>query len=209
MLGQGVSLAVLGGYGDLAANLVWIRMNAAWERRERLEVLAHIEMATALSPDAAFFWINGARIIANDMPIWVVGEARMDSLYESDSGRAVRRRYAARALAFLDKAPPVVSEGYPLLLERAILYWKQLEDLPAALDCLRRAIAAEGAPYYLSRVYAELLIRHGQAPEALAFLKAHFANLPDDDPTALKELVRYRIWELEQTLRSASEAVSP
>lgn len=199
-LGQGITLAALGGYSDVAANLVWIRMNRYWERRQREEVIARLRIATALSPDSAFFWVNGARLIANDMPVWEIGDDRMGELQTTPEGRAIQARYARLALEFLDDAPPGVARSLDLLVERAVIHWRKLHDLPAAIEILGELVARPDTPHYLRRIYAELLVRDGRAAEALAFLERHYATLRDDDPEALKHVVAERIRALRRAL---------
>lgn len=202
-LGRGVSLAALGGYRSLAANLVWVGMYAEWSHRRLEETRRGIELAVALNPDLTFFWIDGARIIANDMPVWEIGEERMNDLFETPEGNAIRYRYARRALAFLDQAPTDLQGSFSILKERGVIHWKRLDDLDGAIGYLRQAMLTPEPPYYLGRVCAELMVKQGRLREALDFLVGYYATLPDNDPRALKPLVAKRIHELQRSLESA------
>ncbi len=195
-LGQGISLAALGGYRNIAANLVWIELYRDWQRRRAPEVLEKMSLAVALNPDSEFFWIDGARIIANDMPVWEVGDDKADSLFDTQAGGEVRRDYGRRALAFLRKAPPEFSRDPEMLVEQGLIWWKKLDNLGRAADFFLRAASQENAPYYISRVYAELLHKNGQTEEAYQYLKRHYETLPDDDIRAMKPFVARRIEEL-------------
>lgn len=201
-LGQGITLAALGGYSDIAANFVWIRMNRSWERRMREEVISRLRIATSLSPESTFFWVNGARIVANDMPVWEVGDDFMATLQTTAEGREIQARYARLALELLDDAPPAVASSEALLVEKCVIYWRKLDDLAAAIEILRALVERPETPYYLHRIYGELLVRAGRPSEALAFLERHYATLPDEDPAALKPVVASRIRELRQRMET-------
>lgn len=208
-LGRGVSLAALGGYRTLAANLVWVRMYSDWRYQMRPEVLDGIQLAVALNPDMAFFWIDGSRIIANDMPVWEVGEEQMNSLFETPEGIEVRKRYGREALAFLDQAPAWMDREFDVLKEKGVIHWRRLDDLPRAIDYFQRASALPGAPYYLARVCAELMVKQGDIAGALRYLETHWQTLPEDDPMALKGLVGQRILELRAQLASGQNDLAP
>ncbi len=195
-LGQGLSVAILGGYRNISANFVWVSMYGDWQYRRNQEVLRKMRLAVALNSSALFFWIDGARIIANDMPVWEVGDRAAGSLFDTPAGREVRYRYARLALDFLARAPTSVASSQKILREKGVLHWKKLDDVPGALTYFEQAVALPNAPYYLSRVYAEILVKDGQVGKAYAFLKAHFATLPDGDLGAMKPLVANRIHQL-------------
>src|SRR5688572_11159098 len=70
--GQGVTLALLGGFRALVADVVWIRMYVLWERRDLPGTQSLIQLASAIDPRPVYFWVNGARILANDLAAWRV-----------------------------------------------------------------------------------------------------------------------------------------
>lgn len=201
-LGHGVSVAALGGYRNLTANLVWINMYRHWERLERDETLRQMNLAVALNPNSEFFWLDGARIIANDMPTWEVGIESADVLDNTPEGIQIRYRYARMALEYLEGAPSWLSHEESILTERGLICWRKLDDLDAALGYFSQIALGEDAPYHLSRVYAELLVKNGQIEEAYRFLSEHLKTLPDDDLTAMKPLVEKRVAELAALLKS-------
>ncbi len=203
-LGQGITLAALGGYRNIAANFVWISMYGDWRYRLKPEVLKKMKLAVSLNPDSAYFWIDGSRIIANDMPVWQVGDDFMESLFETKEGIAVRKEYGEQALAFLEMAPQGVSQQIPVLVEKAVICWQRLEDLDRALVYFKQAVEREAVPNYVCRVYAEILVKNGQVKEAYEYLKIHYAGLSDEDRTAMKPFVARRIEELKEKLAAGS-----
>lgn len=204
-LGGGLTLAFLGGYRNIASNLVWISMYTDWQYRRIQTVIEKIELALALSPESLNLWIDGSRIIANDAPVWEVGDDFMDSLFSSPEGVAVRQKYGERALDFLEKAPENLSENVRILVEKGSIYWRRIGDLDQAIDFFEQAASKAESPYFVKRVYAELLVRNGQVRVAYEYLKKHYATLPDDDIAAMKPLVRTRIQQLEQVLKELGD----
>lgn len=202
-LGQGLSVAILGGYRNISANLVWVSMYADWQYRRKEDTLSKMNLAVALNPSSLFFWVDGARMIANDMPVWEVGDAAAGTLFETTDGIEVRYRYGRTALDFLGRAPESIAVNSKVLREKAVIHWKKLDDLKGALIYFEQAVAQPNAPYYLSRVYAEILIKDGQINKAHTFLQEHFASLPDDDMRAMKSLVAKRIQDLTILLQQA------
>src|SRR5688500_3946230 len=73
--GQGVTLALLGGFRALVADALWIRMYVLWERRDLPGTQTLIQLVTAIDPRPVYFWKNGARIVANDLAAWRIDAA--------------------------------------------------------------------------------------------------------------------------------------
>ena len=74
--GQGIVLAVLGGFRTLMADILWLQTMQAWEKEDLNKTLSLIQFTTTVDPEPKFFWLNGARIIANDMPHWDASQGR-------------------------------------------------------------------------------------------------------------------------------------
>ena len=198
--GQGLSLAVLGGYRSAVANFVWLDMNGSWERREFDETLSRIVLATTIDPRPEIFWLNGSRVIANDMPFWGNEEERRHNPLMRGSTEEIQRRFALRAIELLEQARMFHPTNTVFIVEQAMICWRKLDDLEMAAELFREATSRDGAPYYCFRIYAELLLKLGRESEALSFLIAHYESLPDDDIQAMKPVVAARIDELRRSL---------
>lgn len=198
--GQGLSVAILGGYRSVAANLVWLSMNQNWEERDLAGTLGKIAFATSIDPRPEIFWLNGSRIIANDMPTWTVGLENSDSLVETSEGKAIASQFADRALGFLEGSR-VYHEGNPkIYIEEAMILWRKSNDLEGAIGRFEKAINTASPPYYAFRVYGELLVKLGRKKEALNLLESHYKDLPDDSIEAMKPVVAERIQNLRREL---------
>ena len=62
--------APVGGYRTLAADCLWLKTNLAWENRDPVRVRRLIGFTLMADPKAPYFWLNGARILAYDLPAW-------------------------------------------------------------------------------------------------------------------------------------------
>ena len=194
LAGRGGSLAVLGGMRSVVASGFWLRANLAWERRDPVETTALLELTVAADERPLYFWLNGARILAYDVPAW----------QPVDTPLAVRQRAAEeqahRALAFLEKALRWHGPDAGLYVEMANIYLRRLGDLESAAHCYRLAAEQSGAPYYAARIHAELLRELGRPQEALLWLRQVLPQLPADDPAARRTVVLERIKALELEL---------
>ena len=198
--GQGLSLALLGGFRALVADAAWIQMYALWEKRDLpgTETLARV--VTTIDPRPVYFWLNGARIVAYDFPAWRIEAAGGYDAVPAEAQRAVRHEQARAALRLLGAAVALHPASPELWVEQANIELNRLGDLDAAAATYRRAAALPGAPYYVARLHAEILRRAGRRAEALAWLIALHPTLPAGDDGAAAPVVLERIRELERDL---------
>lgn len=188
----GGSLAALGGWRAAAAGACWLRANLAWERRDAAETRLLVELTVATDGRPVYFWLNGARMMAYDFPVWRAAGA------PGAVREKIVREEAGRALAFLGRGAarhPAKAEFY---LEMANLHLRALGDRAGAARLFRQAAEQPGAPWHAARIHAELLRELGRPAEALAWLRGILPGLPADDPAARREVVLQRIAELER-----------
>lgn len=197
--GQGVTLALLGGFRALVADATWIRMFVAWEKRDLAGTQTLVQLVTAIDPRPAYFWINGARIIAHDLSTW-----RLDAAGGDAAGPAVEQRIdreqGAVALQHLDAAMAFHPANPDLWIERASIQITRMRDVLAAAESYRRAWELPRAPFYTARLHAEMLRRAGRREDALQWLVRLHPTLPSADPGAGRDVVLARIRDLEREL---------
>lgn len=190
--GSGGTLAVLGGLRAAVAGGFWLRTNLAWERRDPAATTRLLNLTVVADERPLYFWLNGARMLAYDLPEWRSAGAPL----------ALRQRMAdeqARiALDFLATGRQTHGAAAELTIEMANIRLRALGDREGAARLFRLAAEQPGAPYYAARVHAELLRELGRPAEALAWLKQILPTLPADDPAARREVVLERIKGLEQ-----------
>ena len=199
-LGQGVTVGLLGGFRAIVADLFWIRTNSIWETNDLPGTQTSIKLVTAIDPRPLYFWLNGSRMIAYDMPNWRIDKAGgYDAVPEAVKRRfdeeqsAVGIRYLQNALEF--------HPGDPLLiLEIANVHLNRLKDVETAAKFYLEATRHPDAPFYAARIHAELLRKLGRNAEAYAFLKQLHPTLPAEDIGAQSDVVLGRIRELEEEL---------
>lgn len=203
--GAGALVGWLGGFRALAADFLWIRMYAGWEQRDLPGTQTWLRAVVAVDPRPLYFWLNGARILAYDLPVWRIEAEGGYEVVPETRRRVIEIEHARLALAQIAAARRVQAETIPLWIEQAHIELNKLGDVAAAADSYRRAWEEKGGPYYAARIYAELLKRQGRHAEAYAWLRALYPQLPPDDEAADAPLVLARIRELERTLRIAPE----
>lgn len=196
--GQGVTLALLGGFRALVADAAWVRMYVLWERYDLPGVEALVRLVTSIDPRPLYFWINGARIIAYDLASWRIMLAGGYETTPEAVQERIGREQAERALRHLDQAMAFHPQSAELWIERANIQLNRLRDIPAAAASYRRASEQPNAPLYAGRLHGELLRRLGLKSEALAWLREFYTTLPPDDEGT--QIVGERIKQLEREL---------
>ncbi len=204
-LGQGVVIGLLGGFRAILADFLWLSVNLGWERRDLARTHALIRLATTVDARPHYFWINGARILAYDMPQWRIEAAGGPAVVGAAARRTIDEEQAELALELLAAALRHHPGDPFLLLEVGNIRLRRLGDLAAAAEAYREAAGRPGVPYYAARIHAEFLKQLGRKPEALAWLIDLHPRLPADDPTAMADVVLERIRGLENELRVADE----
>lgn len=184
--------------GELTADVAWVRLNAAWERRDEPAVRALMGLTLAASP-GEYFRLNCARMVAFDLPAWRMRE-------HPGAPESVRAHWRAQggqeALALLQESGAVSANRW---IEAANIALYGLGDRARAAELYRRAAERPGAPWHAGRIHAQLLRELGRDREAADWLRAWLPRLPADDPAAQRELVAARLADLELELRSRGE----
>lgn len=215
-LGQGVTVGLLGGFRAIVADLFWISANAAWDTEDLPATQTLIKLVTAIDPRPLFFWINGANMIAYDMPHWRIRAAGgYDAVSAAEQSRFDREQ-AAVALKLLQEALAQHPEEASLYICQANIQLNRLKDTAAGAESYRMAAAQPKAPYFAGRIYGELLKRMGRKQEAYVWLKEFYPTLPKPGSTqatpwqietAMADVVLTRIRELEQELKVPRDQV--
>jgi tetratricopeptide (TPR) repeat protein len=199
-LGEGITVGLLGGFRAIVADFFWLRTNSLWEDTDLPGTQTSIKIVTAIDPRPLYFWLNGSRMIAYDMPHWRIARA---GGYET-TPQAVQRRFdeeqARVAINYLQRAYGFHPEHPLVTLEIGNIYLNRLKDLETAAAYYLKASRHPEAPYYAARIYAELLRKLGRKKEAYTFLRELHPRLPVDDIFAQSAVVLERLRDLEAEL---------
>ncbi len=149
-----VQPAKTGGYRTLAADYSWLQTNLAWETRDAAKVRRMIDLTVSADPRTAYFWLNGARMIAYDFPVW------QDDFAGANAPLAVqaswRKMGADEALLLLERGQQWHGKSAALHLEMANICLYALGDRHRAAGYYRLAAEQSDAPDYAARIYARL-----------------------------------------------------
>lgn len=199
-LGQGVTVGLLGGFRAIVADFFWIRTNAVWEKSDIPATQTSIKLVTAIDPRPLYFWLNGSRMIAYDMPNWRIDKAGGYEAVPDSVKRRFDEEQSAIGIKYLESALSFHPDHPLLVLEIGNVHLNRLKDVETASRYYLRASKLPDAPYYAARIYAELLRRLHRNAEAYEFLKKLYPTLPKNDMMAQSSVVLERIRELEGEL---------
>lgn len=198
--GDALFTAMLGGFRTVAADLAWLWAAEAVDDRDAATTETMLGWTTMLDPRSLYFWLNGARILAYDLPEWQWANIGRAGRTGDMHVRASERQAGMRALRWLDQATTSHPDSAAVWIERANIELNRLRDLDAAALSYRRAWEQPHAPYYAARLHGELLRRAGHKAAALSWLVRLYPQLPPGDEAAAADLVLARIRQLEREL---------
>lgn len=201
-VGQGVTVGLLGGFRALVANFMWLHTNVIWMDDDLPGTQTMINLVTTVDPRPVYFWLNGARMMGYDMPVWRIraqGDGDYDAVPQSVIER-IDREQGEIAIRYLGRGRSFHPENPRFHIEMANLYQRKVRDLEAAAEQYRLASELPNAPAYAPRIHAELLRRLGRQREAYEWLVQLYPTLDPEGWTDRADLVLDRIRELEEEL---------
>ncbi|MFP4351285.1 MAG: tetratricopeptide repeat protein [Puniceicoccaceae bacterium] len=188
-MGQTVLIGTLGGLRALAADFLWLRAYNYWQERNHGLTEATTRAVTRLQPDYPYFWIETARMIVFDMPVWRFGPDRSPP---KSVERRIRREQAERGLDLLREAAGFLPDSPAIPAEMARIHWTVLDDPGTAQEYYREAYAKPDASPLHARLRAVILMDMGRDREALAWLEEVLADLePETSPAQYALMVEY------------------
>lgn len=161
-LGQGLTMAALGGFRGLAADCLWISLTNAWQEQEWERVQAMAEMCVLLQPRVVFFWDMGAWNLAWNASVSAEQTAsdrrNHDSMMWIEAGRSL-----------LERGIRVIPEKFVLYQRLGDLYWQRLAQYEKAAEYYREALKRPNHPLYLERFVGYALEKAGKNQEAYEY----------------------------------------
>jgi len=197
-LGQGLTLAALGGFRGLAAIAVWLMMYSDWEKGDWPWVRTYAELGVLLQPRDVYFWDNGSWMLAYNASIDIQNEGKNMTPAER---RAESRKLVDLGLDMLKRGIQFNPNKYVLYQRMGDLYQQRLGDLKAAARCYEEASEKPGAPPYLRRFPGYMLLRAGDDQGAFDYWKKIWPTLTPQERGSLQwGRVRDEIKKLEEKL---------
>jgi hypothetical protein len=132
--GAGALFGWLGGFKALAADFLWLRMYAGWEDRDLPGTQTLIRAVVAVDPRPVYFWLNGARILAYDLPAWRIAAEGGYEAVSATRRRVIEIEHAQMAIRHIQAARRVQAGQAALWVEQANIELNKLGDLAAAAE---------------------------------------------------------------------------
>ncbi len=190
VLGQGVTVGLLGGFRTLVADFLFLKAAMDWEDERLPATIAGLKLATIVDPRSLYFWLNGGSMIALDMSNWRINEAGGFTKVPKARQAQIDREQAALGLAFLEDARRFHPHAWSLYFKMGFI--RQMlaqrikgtdpagarEELLRAAELYRVASEQPHAPYFLARVHAIFLGEAGRPEEAYAAWVKLYPTLP-------------------------------
>jgi hypothetical protein len=200
LVGQGTSMAMLGGFRALVADLLWLKAYLAWSACDLPATETMIRVVTTVDERPLCFWLNGARIMAYDMTQWRLRAVGRGGAVPAALRQRIINEQAGMALRLLEDARGQHPQSAAVYVEMANIHLNSRADPAAAAFWYRQAATLPDAPYYAARIHAELLNRLGRPWEAYAWLRQLHPTLPPGEEAAEAPVVLGRIRDLERAL---------
>jgi len=143
----------VGGYRTFAADCLWLETNLAWETKDASRARRMIDFTVSADPQSPYFWLNSARMLAYDFPVWRCQDDRLAPVAVQTNWRL---NGAHEALLLLDRGQRWHGHSAVLHLEMANICLYALGDRHRAAEHYRRASEQADAPEYAARIYARL-----------------------------------------------------
>jgi len=195
VLGQGVTVGLLGGFRTLVADFLFLKASLDWENERLPATIASLRLATTIDPRSLFFWVNGASMMAYDMSNWRINEEGGFDQVPKARQREIDRVQAAQGLAFLEEARRFHPHSPVPYREMAMIHWIRLKaaaedeagvraEILQAAELYRLGSEQPGAPYVYARLSAIFLENAGHLREAYEGLVKQYHTLPKapEDP---------------------------
>lgn len=191
-MGQAVLIGTLGGLRALAADFLWLRANFYWQIKNPGLTETTALAVTRLQPDYSYFWIETARIVTFDMPVWRFGRQTPPKTIE----QRIRREQAERGLEILQEGRKFLPEDSGLPAEMARIYWTVLQDPDTAQKYYREAYLMPDRRALYARLRAVILMDLGRNEEALEWLEKVLPEMDRDRSPAQYEMMVEYLQEL-------------
>jgi tetratricopeptide (TPR) repeat protein len=196
-LGQGMTLAALGGFRGIVANFLWLGVNTAWEKKEWVRLRTKADLAVLLQPRVSFFWENAGWHLAYN--------ASVDMEKFSPQGQGRRNvesmRWIKQGIDFYERGIRAIPEKSKLYEMLALLYQQRLEEHEKAAYYFELASQKKGAPVYLERFVGFSLEKAGKTPEAYEYWVKLWKSSDDHGPGPRRwNMIQERIRKYEKEL---------
>jgi len=197
-LGQGLTLAALGGFRGLAATAVWLLLHNAWEDGDWAWLRTYAELGVLLQPRDTYFWENASWHLAYNASIGMQNDAKD---LTPDERRKESRRWVDEGIKMLQRGIQANPEKGILYERLAELYQQRLGDYRKAAHYYELAAECPDGAKYLPRFAGYMLLKAGDDQQAYEYWKKIWPKLSAQERSSSQwGRVRQEIKKLEEKL---------
>lgn len=205
-LTQGLTIALLSGFRNVVADLVWLQIEDAWEKYRWFKMDSLVNLTTSLEPRSITFWDVGGWQLAWNVSIFV----KDDVVHQPSELKRLHdeRFWIYRGLDVYKRGVENNPTSYKLWESMGQLYQQRLKDYREAARCYERASQLPDAPVYLERFPALMLMQAHDYPAAYEAWKALWFRLTPaqrEDRQHWQEKIISNIKQLENQLNIPQE----
>jgi hypothetical protein len=124
-LGQGLSIGVLSGMGNVVADFLWLNVEAAWENEDWFKIGSYINLCNTLQPRSITFWDLGGWQLA-----WNASVAAAHDIHQPNELRRLKasRYWIDQGLDVYLRGIENIPSSWKLRADTALLYQQRLGD---------------------------------------------------------------------------------
>lgn len=193
-MGEGVTVGLLGGFRAIVADFFWIKAHAEWAHNDLPQTQSWLRTVTTVDPRPVYFWLEAARIMASDIPVWRIEEMERRGEVPAGVKQRIVEQQGEIAIKYLEEALTYHPDVPNIYVDIAQIHLAKFKDVATAAEIYRQAAGLPNAPYFISRDYAYLLHRLGRVQEAYDWLVKLYPTLPKapGDPGVENEVPEVR-----------------
>ncbi|MFI3290479.1 MAG: hypothetical protein R3Y46_01215 [Opitutales bacterium] len=169
--------AILGGYGNVISDFIWLRAYIYWDRQDLDNCIANMDLALAINPHSKSLWTYAYTTLAYDSPHWIAEERGLQNM------KQIGRIQGKKALKYIERALEYFPEDRSFLMDKANIYIHKLDDIKSAIAIYKDICDKDESLVFPMRNYANLLYRDGQIKASKKVLQKIITQLPPNTPT--------------------------
>jgi hypothetical protein len=206
LMGQGMAIALLGGFRAITADWLWVKLHTEWEQYQWERMPPLLRAVTWLQPQCELFWDMGGWHLAYNLYAAQLEDIKIP---DPETRRAKARGWLEAGERFLKDGITSLPNDAELYVSLARLYDDsfRFDDPCRGADWWKQALDKKGCPPYAHRMVGHSLQRCAELSGDRKKLREAFDwwrelwLRPHDDPTELWGIIRRELIVLKELVK--------